>query len=149
MSAFFIACLVCALMLALVLGLAADHHRFSICLLCHQLCRRLRLVNQRARAANHCVRTLYHTPRCLSVQSIRWQKRCAVFADIFWHRAKVCITKAEISMCTWRSPTRAASQGVFVVIPEISHSDISSIKKPHADMYLSWGFGVYALVNRR
>ena len=109
----------------------------------------LRLVNQRARAANHCVRTLYHTPRCLSVQSIRWQKPCAVFADIFWHRAKVCITKAEISMCTWRSPTRAASQGVFVVIPEISHSDISSIKKPHADMYLSWGFGVYALVNRR
>ena len=28
-------------------------------------------------------------------------------------------------MRTWRSPMSAASQGAFVVIPEISHSDIS------------------------
>ena len=39
------------------------------------------------------------------------------------------ITKSEISMRTWRSPMSAASQGAFVVIPEISHSDISYIKK--------------------
>ena len=32
-------------------------------------------------------------------------------------------------MRTWRSPMSAASQGAFVVIPEISHSDISYIKK--------------------
>ena len=37
------------------------------------------------------------------------------------------ITKSEISMRTWRSPMSAASQGAFVVIPEISHSDISGI----------------------
>ena len=30
-------------------------------------------------------------------------------------------------MRTWRSPMSAASQGAFVVIPEISHSDISGI----------------------
>ena len=39
------------------------------------------------------------------------------------------ITKSEISMRTWRSPMSAASQGAFVVIPEISHSDISYIIK--------------------
>ena len=39
------------------------------------------------------------------------------------------ITKSEISMRTWRSPMSAASQGAFVVIPEISHSDISCIIK--------------------
>ena len=44
-------------------------------------------------------------------------------------RAKVRITKSEISMRTWRSPMSAASQGAFVVIPEISHSDISYIIK--------------------
>ncbi len=32
-------------------------------------------------------------------------------------------------MRTWRSPMSAASQGAFVVIPEISHSDISYITK--------------------
>ena len=42
-------------------------------------------------------------------------------------RAKVCITKSEIYMRTWRSPMSAASQGAFVVIPEISRSDISQI----------------------
>ena len=42
-------------------------------------------------------------------------------------RTKVRITKSEISMRTWRSPMSAASQGAFVVIPEISHSDISYI----------------------
>ena len=42
-------------------------------------------------------------------------------------RTKVRITKSEISMRTWRSPMNAASQGAFVVIPEISHSDISYI----------------------
>ena len=40
---------------------------------------------------------------------------------------KVRITKSEISMRTWRSPMSATSQGTFVVIPEISHSDISYI----------------------
>ena len=44
-------------------------------------------------------------------------------------RTKVHITKSEISMRTWRSPMSAASQGAFVVIPEISHSDISYIIK--------------------
>ena len=42
---------------------------------------------------------------------------------------KVYITKSEISMCTWRSQMSAAPQGAFVVIPEISHSDISYIIK--------------------
>ena len=37
------------------------------------------------------------------------------------------ITKSEISMRIWRSSMSAASQGAFVVIPEISHSDISGI----------------------
>ena len=40
---------------------------------------------------------------------------------------KVRITKSEISMRTWRSPMNAASQGAFVVIPEISLCDISGI----------------------
>ena len=44
-------------------------------------------------------------------------------------RTKVRITKSEISMRTWRSPMSAASQGAFVVIPEIPHSDISYIIK--------------------
>ena len=42
---------------------------------------------------------------------------------------KVCITKSKISMRTWRSQMSAALQGAFVVIPEISRSDISYIKK--------------------
>ena len=33
----------------------------------------------------------------------------------------------QISMRIWRSPMSATSQGAFVVIPEISHSDISDI----------------------
>ena len=33
----------------------------------------------------------------------------------------------QISMRTWRSFSSAAAQGAFVVIPEISHSDISGI----------------------
>ena len=32
-------------------------------------------------------------------------------------------------MCTWRSQMSAAPQATFVVIPEISHSDISYILK--------------------
>ena len=48
----------------------------------------------------------------------------------FYHAGtKVRITKSEISMRTWRSPMSAAPQGAFVVIPEISHSDISYIIK--------------------
>ena len=43
------------------------------------------------------------------------------------NRTKVRITKSEISMRTWRSPMNAASQGAFVVIPEISLCDISYI----------------------
>ena len=35
----------------------------------------------------------------------------------------------QISMRTWRSPMSAASQGAFVVIPEISLCDISYITK--------------------
>ena len=42
---------------------------------------------------------------------------------------KVRITKSEISMRIWRSSVSATPQGAFVVIPEISHSDISYIKK--------------------
>ena len=37
------------------------------------------------------------------------------------------ITKSEISMRTWRSPMSVTSQGAFVLIPEISHSDNSCI----------------------
>ena len=39
------------------------------------------------------------------------------------------ITKAEISMRAWRTPMRAAPYGAFVVIPEISPSDISYTRK--------------------
>ena len=39
----------------------------------------------------------------------------------------------QISMRTWRSPMSATSQGAFVVIPEISHSDISYIIKNGAE----------------
>ncbi len=38
-------------------------------------------------------------------------------------RIKVHITKSEISMRTWRAPMSAASQGAFVVIPEIPSVD--------------------------
>ena len=44
------------------------------------------------------------------------------------------ITKSEISMHTWRSPMNTASQGAFVVIPEISHGDISNIIKKDLDV---------------
>ena len=44
-------------------------------------------------------------------------------------RTKARITKSEISMRIWRSPMSAASQGAFVVIPEISLCDISGIIK--------------------
>ena len=37
------------------------------------------------------------------------------------------ITKSEISMRTWRSPMSATSQAAFVVIPEMSRSNISGI----------------------
>ena len=37
------------------------------------------------------------------------------------------ITKSEISIRTWRSPMSATSQGAFVVIPEMSRSNISGI----------------------
>ena len=40
---------------------------------------------------------------------------------------KMRITTSEISMRIWRSFLRAAAQGALVVIPEISHSDISGI----------------------
>ena len=43
------------------------------------------------------------------------------------------MTKAEITMRTWRSPMSAASQGAFVVIPEISLCDISYIIKKQQD----------------
>ena len=45
------------------------------------------------------------------------------------NRTNVCITKPAISMQTCRSRMSDASQGAFVVIPEISHSDISYIHK--------------------
>ena len=41
----------------------------------------------------------------------------------------MCITKPAISICTWRSSVSAPPQGAFVVIPEISCSDISYIIK--------------------
>ncbi len=49
---------------------------------------------------------------------------------------KVRITKSEISMRTWRSPMSATSQGAFVVIPEISHSDISMHNKKSVPLSL-------------
>ena len=45
------------------------------------------------------------------------------------NRTNVCITKPAISMQTCRSRMRDTPQGAFVVIPEISHSDISYIIK--------------------
>ena len=42
---------------------------------------------------------------------------------------KVRSAKSEISMRTWRTLMRAALQGAFVVIPEISHSNIFHIIK--------------------
>ena len=42
---------------------------------------------------------------------------------------KVRSAKSEVSMRIWRAPMRAASQGAFDVIPEISRSDISCIDK--------------------
>ena len=43
---------------------------------------------------------------------------------------KVRSAKSEIPMRAWRAPPmRAALQGAFVVIPEISHSDIFHIIK--------------------
>ena len=42
-------------------------------------------------------------------------------------------SEIEISMRAWHLCVRTALSGVFVVIPEISHSDISCIvKKPKA-----------------
>ena len=41
----------------------------------------------------------------------------------------MCITKSKISMHTCRSFMSDAPQGTFVVIPEISHSDISYLIK--------------------
>ena len=43
-------------------------------------------------------------------------------------RTEVHKTKSGVSMRTWRAPKSVASQGVFVVIPEISLCDISYIK---------------------
>ena len=40
---------------------------------------------------------------------------------------KMRMTKSEIPMRIWRSFLSAAAQGALVVIPEISHSDISGI----------------------
>ena len=75
------------------------------------------------------------------------------------------ITKSEISMRTWRSPMSAASQGAFVVIPEISLCDISYIirksiavcsvffynvvRKHLAHMRTSAGIGVDAYMRNR
>ena len=42
---------------------------------------------------------------------------------------KVRSAKSEIPMRAWRAPMSAALQGAFVVIPEISHSDIFHIIK--------------------
>ena len=50
-------------------------------------------------------------------------------------RTKVRITKSEISTRTWCSLMSAASQGAFVLIPEISHSDISMHNKKIISLY--------------
>ena len=43
-------------------------------------------------------------------------------------------------MCTWRSSMSAAPQATFVVIPEISHSDISHIlKNPARTKHAGYG----------
>mgnify|MGYP006875261437 CR=1 FL=1 len=49
-------------------------------------------------------------------------------------KGKSVHNEIQISMHTCRSRMSAASQGAFVVIPEISHSDISGIKKTGASL---------------
>ena len=48
-------------------------------------------------------------------------------------RTEVYKTKSEVSMRTWRAPKSVASQGAFVVIPEISLCDISYINRVGAN----------------
>ena len=57
-------------------------------------------------------------------------------------RTKVHITKSEISMRTWRAPMSAASQGAFVVIPEIPSVDKRYTR--FAKIYLLLHFVVFA-----
>ena len=54
--------------------------------------------------------------------------RTGTHSDLFgkWQSTH---NEIQISMCTWRSQMSAAPQATFVVIPEISHSDISYILK--------------------
>ena len=44
-------------------------------------------------------------------------------------------SEIEISMRAWHLCVRTALSGVFVVIPEISHSDISYIRKERGPQY--------------
>ena len=52
----------------------------------------------------------------------------------------MCITKSKISMHACRSRMSDTPQGAFVVIPEISHSDISCIiKRKGREAASEWG----------
>ena len=54
-----------------------------------------------------------------------------ITSDISCIRTKVCITKSEISMRTWRSLMSAALQGAFVDISGILKKDLERIKVFH------------------
>ena len=51
-------------------------------------------------------------------------------------------SKIEISMRAWNLCVRTALSGVFVVIPEISHSDISQMIKKRRAAFFLYGFRV-------
>ena len=53
-------------------------------------------------------------------------------------RTEVYKTKSGVSMRTWRAPKSVASQGAFVVIPEISLCDISYHNKKVKKGYWQW-----------
>ena len=62
------------------------------------------------------VRTATHGSSYFQAPSTRRRDYCC--AGISRRMTKVCITKFEISTCTWRSSMSAASQDAFVVIPK-------------------------------
>ena len=51
-------------------------------------------------------------------------------------------SEIEISMRAWHLCVRTALSGVFVVIPEISHSDISQMIKKRRAAFFLYGFRV-------
>ena len=62
----------------------------------------------------------------------------------------MCITKSKISMHTCRSRMSDTLQGAFVVIPEISHSDISCIiKRKGRGAASEWGCSLFQKLKER